>query len=52
MERRVHVKGRSYYLNHETKESSWLNPLKIDEVRARAEGKTERERTEDGLGSF
>lgn len=48
IERHVDVKGRAYYWNHRTKKSSWLDPLKIEVVRAGDRGKMEREWTKDG----
>ena len=35
-------------MDHETKTTSWLNPLKIEEMRARAPDSSKHERTEDG----
>jgi hypothetical protein len=48
VKRCVDVRDRSYYVNHETKTTSWLSPLKVDEVRARDGNPSELERSEHG----
>lgn len=34
-ERKIDAKGRSYYLNHEARKTSWLDPLQLAELKTK-----------------